>query len=51
MRRKFQQIGNSFGIIFPKAILELLNINPILDETEIKVVNDEIHIKKAESEK
>lgn len=51
MRKKFQQIGNSFGIIFPKAILELLNINPVLDEAEIKVVDNEIRIKKAEPEK
>ena len=50
MRKKFQQIGNSFGIIFPKAILELLNINPVLDEAEIKVVDNEIRIKKAEPE-
>ena len=41
-----RQIGNSWGLIIPKAILDLLKINPVLDEIEFRVIDDEIRIKK-----
>ena len=46
MEKKLTQIGSSWGIIIPKAFLDLLKINPILDKVEFKIVNDEIRIKK-----
>ncbi len=46
MIKKLRQIGNSWGMVFPKAILDLLKINPILDEIEFRVIDDEIRIKK-----
>lgn len=46
MHKKFNQIGGSWGLIFPKAIFELLNINPVKDEAEIIVEKDEVRIKK-----
>ena len=51
MSKKFTQIGNSWGIIFPKPILELLNINPTLHEVDLKVVDDKIIITKHKEEK
>lgn len=46
MHKKLNQIGSSWGLIIPKALIELLKINPVIDEVEIKVVDDEIRIKK-----
>lgn len=51
MHKKFTQIGNSWGLIFSKTILELLNINPVLDKAELKVVDDKIIISKYKEEK
>lgn len=46
MLKKLRQIGNSWGLIIPKAILDLLKINPVTDEIEFRVIDDEIRIKK-----
>lgn len=51
MKKKFNQIGGSWGIIFPKAILELINVNPVLDEVDLKVVDDKIIITKFKEDK
>ncbi len=51
MRKKFTQIGNSWGLIFSKTILELLNVNPVKDEVDIKVVDDKLIITKYKEEK
>lgn len=50
MKRKFNQIGGSWGVIFPKAILELLNVNPVIDELDMKVVEDKLIITKSKEE-
>lgn len=50
MKKKFNQIGGSWGIIFPKAILELINVNPVKDEVDIKVVDDKLIITKYKEE-
>lgn len=44
--KKLRNIGNSWGIILPKAILEGLGINPVLDEVELYIENNEIRIRK-----
>ena len=51
MHKKLRQHCTSWGIIIPKPILELLNINPVLDEVELVVENNELKIKKYKPEK
>ena len=46
MLKKLSQIGNSYGIIIPKAILDLLKINPIRDKIDFIVREEEIIIRK-----
>ncbi len=48
--KKLRNIGNSWGIILPKAILEGLGINPILDEVELYIENNEIRIRKVKKD-
>lgn len=50
IRKKLRNVGNSWGIIIPKAILEGLGIRPSLDEVELYIDNNEIKIRKAEKE-
>lgn len=46
MIRKIIQIGNSWGVIIPLAILELIKVNPVKDKVEFTVERDCIIIKK-----
>ena len=46
MLKKLTQIGGSWGVIIPKTVLEMLNINPVLDKIEFLFNGDEIVIKK-----
>ena len=46
MIRKIIQIGNSWGVIIPTAILELLKINPVKDKVEFSIENDKLIISK-----
>ncbi len=46
MIRKIIQIGNSWGVIIPLPILELIKINPVKDKVEFTVEKDCIIIKK-----
>ena len=46
IKKKITQIGTSWGVIIPKAIIEGLGINPIIDEVEIYLENNEIRIRK-----
>lgn len=48
--KKLRNIGNSWGIILPKAILEGLGINPVLDEVELYIENNEIRIRKVKKD-
>lgn len=50
IRKKLRNVGNSWGIIIPKAIIEGLGIRPSLDEIELYIDNNEIRIRKAEKE-
>lgn len=46
MIKKLVQTGNSWGIVIPKAILDLLGINPVLDKVDFEIRDNEIVIKK-----
>lgn len=51
MIKKIIQIGNSWGVILPQAILSLLKINPVTDKLEFSVENDKLIITKAATDK
>lgn len=51
MIKKIIQIGNSWGITLPLTILQLLKINPVLDELELEIENNVLKIKKYEPDK
>ncbi len=46
IEKKFTAIGNSWGIIVPKAILDGLSINPVKDKVSLKIDNNSIKIEK-----
>ena len=48
MIRKIIQIGNSWGVIIPLPILNLLKINPVKDKLEFSGEKDCIIIKRAQ---
>lgn len=48
--KKLRQLGNSWGIVIPKAILEGLRINPVLDEVSLHIENDSVVIRKYRNE-
>lgn len=48
--KKLRNIGNSWGIILPKAILDGLRINPVLDKVELYIENNEIRIRKVKKD-
>ena len=49
--KKLIQIGNSWGIIIPKNILEIMGINPVTDQIDIDMENKVLKIKKRTEEK
>jgi len=49
--RSLTAIGNSYGIIIPKIILEQMGINPVLDDVELEIRDKVLHVKKAEKKK
>lgn len=48
--KKLRQLGNSWGLVIPKAILEGLRINPVLDEVSLYIENDSVVIRKYRKE-
>ena len=46
IEKKMVQIGNSWGVVVPKEILDGLRINPVMDKVEIYIENNEIRIRK-----
>ena len=50
IKKNLRQIGNSYGVILPKLILEMANINPVLDEVELYIENNEIRIRKVKKD-
>lgn len=49
IEKKMVQIGNSWGIIIPKAIVDGLSINPACDKIEVYLKDNEIRIRKIEN--
>ena len=48
MRKNLYQSGNAWVLLIQKAILQLLDINPEVDEVELGVENKVLKVKKAE---
>ena len=48
MKRKLSRSGNGWSIFLPKVIIELLDINPEIDQIEMEVENKILKVKKAE---
>ena len=48
--KKLKQIGNSWGVIIPKPILEIMGINPTLDNIDFDLENKVLKIKKSEKQ-
>ncbi len=48
MRKKLYQSGNAWVLLIQKVILQLLDINPEVDEVELEVENKVLKVKKAE---
>lgn len=48
MLKKLYQSGNAWVLLIQKAILQLLDINPEVDEVELEVENKVLKVKKAE---
>ena len=48
MRKKLYQSGNACVLLIQKDILQLLDINPEVDEVELEVENKVLKVKKAE---
>ena len=46
MHKKLRNIGNSWGLIIPISILDLLKVNPVIDEVELIVEKDKLTIQK-----
>lgn len=51
LHKKLRQTGNSWGVVIPKAFLESVNINPVLDEVSIEIESDTIKLKKYKKDK
>lgn len=49
--KKLRPIGNSWGIIIPKTILEIMGINPVLDNIDVDLDNKVLKIKKSKENK
>ena len=50
MIKKITQIGNSWGVIIPLPLLELLKINPVKDKIEFSMEKDAIILRKAKKQ-
>ena len=48
MKKKLYRSGNAWALLIQKAILELLNINPKVDEVELEVEGKVLKVKKVE---
>ncbi len=48
IEKRMIQVGNSWGVVIPKAIIDGLRINPVMDKVEIYLENNEVRIRKIE---
>lgn len=46
IKKKMVQVGNSWGMVIPKAIIDGLQINPTNDILEVYIADNEIRIRK-----
>ncbi len=51
MIRKIIQIGNSWGVILPKSVLDFLKVNPVCDKLEFEIEKDVLKITKHKIQK
>ena len=51
MKKKLYKSGNAWALLIQKAILELLDINPEIDEVELEIENKTLKVKKYEAKK
>ncbi len=49
IEKKMVQIGNSWGIVIPKALIDGLRINPAEDKLQVYVEDNEIRIRQMKS--
>ena len=49
MHRKFITIGNSWGILFTKTMLQMLDVNPETDQVEIEFDKKKLTMEKSEN--
>lgn len=50
MRKKLKKVGNSWVLVLGKEIMGFLKVNPVLDELELEIEKDILHIKKFKEE-
>lgn len=50
MKKKFTKIGNSWAMLFTKTMLEMLNINPEIEQAEIVFEKDKLIITKQKAQ-
>ena len=48
MKKKLFKSGNAWALLIQKAILQLLDIDPEVDEVELEVENKVLKVKKVE---
>ena len=48
IEKRMIQVGGSWGVVIPKAIIDGLRINPVMDKVEIYLENNEVRIRKIE---
>lgn len=46
IKKKMVQVGNSWGMVIPKTIIDGLQINPTTDILEVYIADNEIRIRK-----
>ena len=46
IKKKMVQVGNSWGMVIPKSIIDGLQINPTTDTLEVYIADNEIRIRK-----
>lgn len=50
IEKKLIQVGNSWGIVIPRQILNGLGINPVFDKVELYIENNEVRIRKVKKD-
>ena len=50
MKKKFTKTGNSWAMLIPKTIFQLLKVDPETDEVELEFEDDVLKVKKCKEE-